>query len=86
MVWIIQFILGLERRDLEHRGQRRMMQDWRTRRRNGAMWERLGVRPCVEGGRIRQCTTATGASIVYGDEVFEYGARSSVWFRGGTVG
>ena len=39
------------------------------------MWERIGVKPCVEGGRIRQCTAAVGAPMVYGAEVFEYEAK-----------
>ena len=80
MVWIIQFILGLERRDLEHRGQRRMMQD------NGELAGGMGRcgsgrRAAVRrGGRIRQYTTAAGDPMAYGVEMFEYEARPSVWF------
>ena len=46
----------------------------------------VGVQLCVKDGRIRQYTTAAGDPMAHGVEMFEYEARPSVWFRGGTVG
>ena len=58
----------------------------RTRRRNGAMWERKGVKPCIEGGRIRQYTAAAGAPMVYGFEAFECGGQLEFVLRGRALG
>ncbi|EJK66671.1 hypothetical protein THAOC_12387 [Thalassiosira oceanica] len=39
------------------------------------MWERIGVQPCVEDGRIRQYTAAGGAPVVQISEAVGYEAR-----------
>ncbi|EJK52549.1 hypothetical protein THAOC_28159 [Thalassiosira oceanica] len=46
-------------------------------------WERIGVQPCVEGGRIRQYTAACGAPVVQTPEAIGYEARG---WRGRSAG
>ncbi|EJK57560.1 hypothetical protein THAOC_22385 [Thalassiosira oceanica] len=45
------------------------------------MWERIGVQPCAEGGRIRQYTAAGGAPVVPNPEAIGYEARGWRAFR-----
>ncbi|EJK54110.1 hypothetical protein THAOC_26330 [Thalassiosira oceanica] len=46
-----------------------------------AMWERIGVQPCAEGGRIRQYTADGGALVVPNPEAIGYEARGWRAFR-----
>ena len=59
-------LFGLERRDFEHRRQRSEADDRkRTRRRDRAMWKRIGVQSGVGvgGGRVWQYMTAGGVPM-----------------------
>ena len=50
------------------------------------MWERIGVKPCIEGGRIRQYTAAAGAPMVYGFKAFECEGKLELVLRGRALG